>query len=87
MYAIRSYYALDPSFNTGIDVLYLIGKPSDYTAYFLGSNIVICSALGKITIPVGTVGMDLVAPTVVLVSYGTSEAFDGPAGREDFVAA
>jgi len=30
--------------------------------------------------------IDLVKPTVILVSYGTSEAFDGAAGRESFVA-
>lgn len=29
--------------------------------------------------------LDLVAPSVILVSYGTNEAFDGPEGRADFL--
>ncbi len=49
----------DPSFNKGGDTIHLPGSLSDYSAYFVGSTVVLVSDLGTLTIPVGQTGIDL----------------------------
>lgn len=50
---------LDGSFNQGGDVLHLSKAASAYSAYFVGSTVVLHSVDGNITIPVGVNGMTL----------------------------
>ncbi|MCB2076773.1 MAG: cadherin-like domain-containing protein [Novosphingobium sp.] len=50
---------LDPSFNQGGDTLHVPGAATDYSAYLLGSAIVLLGPDGSVTIPVGTTGMTL----------------------------
>jgi len=50
---------LDASFNRGGDKLYLPESTSAYEAYLFGSNVVLVSDKGKVTIPFGDVGMAL----------------------------
>lgn len=50
---------LDPSFNRGGDTLMLPDPPGAYSAYRLGSSVVLLSGGGEVTIPVGTAGMTL----------------------------
>lgn len=49
----------DPSFNRGGDTIYLPRAPEEYSAYFIGSTIVITSVDGTLTIPLGSNGLDL----------------------------
>ena len=51
--------ALDGSFNRGGDILNLPKAASAYSAYFIGSSLVLTSSDGDITIPVGVDGMTL----------------------------
>ncbi|MBV1917762.1 MAG: tandem-95 repeat protein [Sphingomonadaceae bacterium] len=50
---------LDGSFNRGGDILHLPEAASAYSAYFIGTSLVLTSSDGDITIPVGINGMTL----------------------------
>ena len=50
---------LDPSFNLGADVLHLSQAASNYSAYVVGTSLVLVTPVGTITIPVGKTGMEL----------------------------
>ncbi|MEZ5737843.1 MAG: tandem-95 repeat protein [Novosphingobium sp.] len=50
---------LDPSYNKGGDTLHVTNPASHYTVYLSGSQAILMSDEGTITIPVGTVGMTL----------------------------
>lgn len=50
---------LDASFNGGGDTLVLSGEASFYSALRVGSSVVLSSADGEVTIPVGTKGLTL----------------------------
>lgn len=48
---------LDPSFNGGGDVLHLSKPVESYSGYLAGSSLILVSADGTVTIPIGTNGM------------------------------
>lgn len=50
---------LDASFNKGGDTLHLNEAAADFRAYISGSTVVLVSAEGSVTIPVGPVGLKL----------------------------
>lgn len=50
---------LDSSFNKGGDTLHLNDAAADFRAYISGSTVVLVSAEGTVTIPVGSVGLKL----------------------------
>jgi len=56
---LRGDIDLDSSFNRGGDELDLPGQLSDYSAYIDGSDLIIVSDLGKISIPLGLEGVTL----------------------------
>lgn len=51
--------SLEPSFNRGGDTLYLPRAAQAYSAHQVGSSVILTSADGAITIPIGTAGMNL----------------------------
>lgn len=50
---------LDGSFAKGGDTLSLVGAAGDFSAYVQGSNVVLTSAKGSVTVPIGTAGVML----------------------------
>ena len=50
---------LDASFAKGGDTLSLIGEAKDFTAYVQGTNVVLTSSKGVVTVPIGLAGVTL----------------------------
>lgn len=59
LYYVGGDLELDGSFNRGGDILFLPNPASAYTATFSLSTVVLSSAAGDISIPIGTAGMTL----------------------------